>query len=244
VRTYLFLIVLLLQMTNPSYAKVHISVGSDTWQPYIFEDGSGLVTDIIFAVFKEQKIISEFQIMPFSRALRAVNKGDIDAVAALWWSAQRSEDILFSDPYFYNELLLVKKAGKSAEFKGLSGLENSSISIIRGYAYERDLKAIQGIKLVTLNNLQSALQHVYKNRVDATIGDALAIQYEIHKNKRLNSLQVLQPFVYRQPLHFGVRKNHPKAHYLINAFNQGLKKIQENGVYNDIITHHQGAFLQ
>ena len=209
------------------------------WPPYVMKDGTGLTDELVGAVFADQGIEFNMQVAPFSRAIRMLEQTKIDLIPALWWTAQRAETILFSDPYFDNQLSVITKNTLAINFTGADSLQHLTISTIRGYGYHDFLQTIKGLTVVQLSDLHACLEQVQKGRVDVALADSWAARYEIMQDSQLAELTILQPVLITRALHIGVHKSHPQAKQIISAFNRGLQNIRRSGEYAQISARYE-----
>ncbi|NOU52896.1 amino acid ABC transporter substrate-binding protein [Pseudoalteromonas sp. JBTF-M23] len=228
-------------IASMSYAQVSKVVGGhNPWPPYIEADGSGLVRDILVAAFDSQGMELEIQIAPFSRMIVLLDKHEVDFIAALWWTEKRHETILFSQPYFHNELAVVSKKNKLMDFRGAKSLRYKTVAAIRGYAYHELFESIEQLKVIDVHSLHACLELVHKGRVDFAVADILAFQHELTKDPELNDLIAHTPTLLSWPLHIGVSREHPDGKEIINRFNQGLMQIKREGLYQNIVAKYFG----
>ncbi|BBN80125.1 ABC transporter substrate-binding protein [Pseudoalteromonas sp. A25] len=228
-----------------SHAQVSKVIGGhNPWPPYIESDGSGLVRDILLAAFGSQGMELEIQIAPFSRMIVLLEKREVDFIAALWWTEKRHKTILFSQPYFHNELAVVSKKNKLINFRGAKSLQYKSVAAIRGYAYHDLLQSIEQLKVIDVHSLHACLELVHKERADFAIADQLAFKHELRLDPSLNDLVAHSPVLLSWPLHIGVNRAHPNAKEIIRRFNQGLMQIKREGRYQQIIAKYFGEHAQ
>ncbi|MBD1583114.1 substrate-binding periplasmic protein [Pseudoalteromonas sp. S16_S37] len=234
----LIYLVLLLFFTSiqaqPEITK--LTGGHNTWPPYINENGHGLINDLVSAAFRAQGIEFEFKTAPFSRIVKMAENNQIDLVAALWTTEQRRASMLFSTPYFHNELVLISNNTTPIDYQGIESLRFRSVATVRGYSYHALLDGIDELTITDVLSLHTCLELVNKGRVELAIADYLAFEYERSKHPEFNQLKAYFPAIIRWPLHIGVSKANPNAEQIIKRFNLGLSKIQQNGEYNQILS--------
>jgi polar amino acid transport system substrate-binding protein len=223
---------------NASIEIMKLTGGHNPWPPYINEDGSGLVPDILEAAFTSQGIEFDVKIAPFSRMMLLVENQEIDLIVALWWTEQRHKTMLFSKPYFHNELAIVGQRESKMVFRGAQSLRFRSIAMIRGYAYHELLQNIEHLRVINVLSLHACLELVSKGRADFAIADALAFNYEVSTTPAYSELKLHYPILVSWPLHIGVSRTHPYAQEIISRFNLGLDTIRRNGVYDQILARY------
>ncbi|OHU94707.1 hypothetical protein BIW53_14260 [Pseudoalteromonas byunsanensis] len=215
-----------------------VVAGHNPWPPYIENDGSGLVSDILRAAFDSQGIELEIQTAPFSRMLIFLEERKVDLIAALWWTERRHKTILFSQPYFHNELAVVSHKDSHADFRGAKSLRYKTVAAIRGYAYHELLESIEQVKVIDVHSLHACLEMVHKRRADFAIADVLAFAHEQKNSPQLSDLIAHMPVLLSWPLHIGVNRAHPHAEEIIVRFNLGLDELKKTGRYQQIVAKY------
>lgn len=174
--------------------------------------------------------------------MRLLEQGAVDVVPALWSTEQRSNTLLFIEPYFTNEMVVVHYGDNTLSFSGARSLRFLSMSVIRGYGYYDFISSIEGLELIPLSSLQACLELVEKRRADVAVADLWAAKYHFKTYPNLKTLAVLKPALIFWPLHIGTLKTHPQGQEIIQQFNLGLAKIKSNGLHERLITTHFGHF--
>ncbi|PCK33078.1 amino acid ABC transporter substrate-binding protein [Pseudoalteromonas piscicida] len=211
----------------------------NVWPPYVIDEYSGFSVDLVRAAFKAENQDFEMLTMPFSRAMRMVEKGPVDIIPALWRSKSRDERFIFSNAYYRNRLVLISRPEPSIHFKELNDLKGLSVCAIRGFRSEIALAKLPQIRLEKLPNLTSCLLLLSKERVDAVVSDELAFIYLQSQHTEFLSFNVHQPTIAQWPLYIGVSKSHPEAKEMIELFNKGLIQLQKNGIYEATLKKYQ-----
>jgi len=94
---------LLFLSSTPIFAK-KFTVGIDNWTPFVyFENGEpkGLTVTTFKKLAKELNYDIEFKYIPWSRALKMMENGEIDAMGNLSFSEKRAKFIKYTNPPFY-----------------------------------------------------------------------------------------------------------------------------------------------
>ncbi|ALU44596.1 substrate-binding periplasmic protein [Pseudoalteromonas rubra] len=237
-RLFLFSLTLLISTTCASTELHHLSGGHNTWLPYVNNTGHGLINDIVTAAFEAQGIKFEFKTAPFGRILVLAENHQIDLIAALWSTKQRRAKMLFSEPYFYNKLVVIGKQSHPIQYTGPESLQFRHIATVRSYSYHILFKNIKGLAITDVLTLRACLEMLAKDRVDLAVADLQAFEYERATTKGLAALEAYFPALVEWPLFIGVSKTHPYAKQIITQFNLGLAAIKESGLYQQLIAKH------
>ncbi|AUJ72626.1 substrate-binding periplasmic protein [Pseudoalteromonas sp. NC201] len=230
---------LLIALSCTSSANDAIVGAHNVWPPYVIDEDSGFTVDLVRAAFKAENQDFEMLITPFSRAMRMVEKGQVDIIPALWRSDSRDERFVFSKAYYSNRLVLISRTESEINFEHLEDLKGLSVCAIRGFRSEIALAQISQIRLEKLTNLTSCLSLLNKQRVEAVVSDELAFAYLRSQHTEFHHFKVHQSTIAQWPLHIGISKSHPKATEVIELFDKGLLLLQTNGIYKATLKKYQ-----
>ena len=81
------------------------TVGIDNWKPFVYFENNepkGLTVDMFKKLAKELNYDIEFKYIPWSRILKMMESGKIDAVGNLSFSEKRAKFIEYTKPPFYS----------------------------------------------------------------------------------------------------------------------------------------------
>lgn len=208
------------------------------WPPYVFADGKGLIYDIVNTAFMNEGVKFSLKTAPFSRAMRMLENNEIDVIPALWWTKKRAQSILYSQPYFINELSIISRKDANLKYQNTQSLVNLLLCAVRGFGYHDYLQSIKGLTVVSLLDEDACLEHVKRGRVNVALVDKYAALFKMSKSGLSDDLTLLQPPLVTYSLHIGVSKNHPNAEQIITTFNSGLIKLQNTVEYNAILKRY------
>ncbi|MCL9780276.1 transporter substrate-binding domain-containing protein [Vibrio sp. S4M6] len=218
-----------------------VTAVSDPWPPFITLDPNrpGIAVEIVDEALKTQGSVLDMTVVPWARALLMVRHGNADLLLPAWYTAGRSEYLLFSEPYLTNEVVIVKRATDDFEFSGLESLSGKTVGVVRGYNYGESFDKADNFDKAEVNDLVTNLKKLMRDRIDLTIGDKLAILATIEKyglnrdNYQFSGL----PVSYKT-LHIASSKANPSSTALIQIFNRGLVEIKSNGTFIEVLTKY------
>ncbi|WMN61687.1 transporter substrate-binding domain-containing protein (plasmid) [Pseudoalteromonas xiamenensis] len=215
--------------------------GHSIWPPYFISTQTGLSVEIVKAAFNASNKGFEFHPSPFSRAMRELAKGDLDLITALWKTPAREAVYEFSEPYISNQLYFVTSPTVPIDYQGLVSLSGHHICTILGFGYQSLLDPIKDLKQMTLLELRTCLLQLHKERVEGVIADKHAALYEFKQDPAFSSFSFREPIIADWPVHIAVLKSNPRASQIIESFNQGLRLIQQNGTYDQIVNRYMDS---
>lgn len=215
-----------------------LKLASDTWPPFTDEKGKrAFAFDLVKEALAGADIKVQMDILKNAEVVNEIRSGRYDGSAALWYSKERAEFLLFSDPYLENRLVLVGKKGSNVGASSFSELKGKKIAVVETYAYGETVDQAKEVKLVSGKNDQQNLNRLLKGEVDYMLVDALLIEYlltyqstDVSKYLSIGSNTML-----KHTLHFAIRKETPGADSIVRKFNEEIRKMVTQGTYNRIL---------
>ncbi|MDD5215734.1 MAG: EAL domain-containing protein, partial [Methylococcales bacterium] len=223
-----------LQITNEekTWLTQHpvIRVGIDsTFAPYEWlndkNDYVGLSADYLHNV--ESILGVKFDIVKdktFAQAIVMAEHGEIDMLTDVNKTPSREQYLNFTEAFISNPIIIVDN-GTNNFIGGLAKLAGKKVVIEKGYFIaELIAQDYPQIQITEAENISKALQLLSKGEVDAYIGDAASVNYEIKRSGMLN-LRFAGETEYRSNHRMGALKAHPE---LISLLSKALNAIPEH----------------
>lgn len=223
-----------LQLSDAENEWLHahpvIKVGIDpNFAPYEWlnekNEYVGLSADYLHQV--ETQLGVKFEIIKnktFAEAIAMAERGEIDMLTDVNKTLSRESYLTFTEPFISNPIIIVDN-GSHGFIGSLKELLGKKVVIEKGY-FIAELIAhdYPDIHIISAENVQEALQLVSQGEVDAYVGDAASVNYEIRKSGMLN-LRFAGETEYRSNHRMGALKIHPE---LISVLAKALNAIPEN----------------
>ena len=234
VKAVFFLLCMLFSLASLQASERRvISVAVDnSFPPYGYMeniDGERVFMGFNADILKAVSLATDHEIMihPMSweSAVRALERGDVDAIAGMKYDRKREAKYDFSEGYMLNSLaIFVQK--NTWDIQGLESLKGKKVAVYKNdVAYER-LQELP-LHLALTADEEEALQRLLKGEVDAVLGNRLTGEYLLQQMGRQSELKIVGGEIDRERYCLAVRKNNP----LLGVLNQGLKLIQKNGIH-------------
>lgn len=218
---------------------VIITAGADPWPPYIDEHHphGGVSVQLANAALKTQDYEVQNKIMPWARALEETRAGRVDAILDAWWTQERSQDFMFSRPYLDGPVKFIKRLDSGFEYNGLSSLRGKTIAVVRDYGYDEQFLKANDYTLFEVTEFTQGISMLVKHRVDLAIENELVAKTRIRASlpESYKHIAFSRTPLSNNYLYVVSGYKNPNHTAIINAFNQGLKAILANGVYEQIL---------
>jgi glutamine transport system substrate-binding protein len=223
-------------------AKKYVFATDATYPPFEFEkDGKyvGIDIDLINAIAKEEGFEVEIKPMDFKGIIPGITAKQLDgAIAGISITDERKKVVDFSEPYFQAGLSLVVRADNEA-IKGPDDLKGKTIAIKKGTTgakFAEELGKKYGATVKYFDDTPSMFQEVVNGNADATLEDYPVIAYKLQVDKNSN-LKIVGDRLNGDYYGIAVAKGNEE---LLNKINSGLKKLKENGKYDEIVKAYLG----
>lgn len=237
IRLILCTIVLL---SSISIQAEKITAVGDPWPPFLDPNqaSNGIIYEIASAAYATQGYELEMNFLPWVRAVAGVKNASYDLLLGTWLTEERTEFLMFSDPYLNNSLKFIKRKGSSYDYSGLESLNGKSIGVVRGYGYGDEFLSANNFKRPEAKNFIGNIRKLTAGRIDLTLEDEIVARAIIAKEQPdlLEKIEFTTTDYSTNALHVTSGLANAKHKELIEAFNKGLAEIKKNGVYDKILS--------
>ena len=219
-----------------------LRLAGDAWAPY--SDTSllkgGLSTDLIQTAFARAGYATEYEQVPWARAVHGVSEGRYDVLINAWYSEDRTLIGQFSQAYLINRLRFIKRKDANVDFQDLVQLHPHSIAVVRGYAYSPEFDADALLKKVPVASFSTAVRMLVAGRVELTVEDEYAARFALsHEPAEVrDSVEFLPRSLSENSLHILVSLKHPDHEKIVAAFDKAIAAMKADGSYDTLFKLH------
>lgn len=242
------LILLLGIAANAAMATDLNVVHSGKWPPYA-DAGlpeQGLAVELVTTALKRAGYTTYLRIDSLDRILEGGKLGVYDIFATPWYSDERNQYLLFSEPYMESYIRFVKKKEKDFKFNSFDDLKGMMIGIVSDYAYDEQFNQSRDLIKIAERNLIQNLLKLTQGRIDMTLDDELVLQYEINQYmpRSMDSLEFLPKPLAVRGIHIGVSRENPDHEKIVADFNKAIAAMKKDGSYDKIIARHHAYIMK
>src|SRR5207253_8873650 len=110
---------------------------ADAWPPLTDATlvNGGLATDIVSTALARAGYASEFEQVPWARALQGVGEGRYDVSVNAWLNEARTHLGQFPSGYLINRVCFIKRKDEPTEYDKVQQLHEYPLAALRGYAH-------------------------------------------------------------------------------------------------------------
>ena len=227
---------------HPKPSK-HITLAGHSWEPFIGRalPGHGLSVELVRAVFERAGYETTMEFAPWQTVMEGMKKGKYDVSVANWKTTKRQSLLLFSDPYFTNQLVVIspdRLINSTHDLNIIMQKKEATLGLMNDYAYGSILPENGEIK--RHQHYSPLLRNLASGQLTATLMDQCVANYQLNQLPNLKAkLQVSTHPIENKPLHISILKNHPAGSTLINDFNRALKDYLASDQYTLLLKHYQ-----
>ncbi|MGM9580309.1 MAG: basic amino acid ABC transporter substrate-binding protein [Anaerovibrio sp.] len=203
--------------------------------PFEFQDENGkeyqgFDIDLIRAIGEEMGYKVEINNLNVPGLIPALEAGNIDVIiSALTITDERKQKINFSDPY-YKSGLSIAVAKDNESIKKFEDLKGKKVGVQISTTSATEVKKIDGVDAREFDSSADVFMELRAKGVDAIVNDRPVIDYYIMTSGETN-VKVLPDLLTSEDYGIAVAK---KNEELLKGINAALKKLHENGKYDEI----------
>ncbi|MDD2060063.1 transporter substrate-binding domain-containing protein [Pseudomonas sp. GD03860] len=215
---------------------------ADSWPPFTdaSKPGGGLATLIVTTALQRAGYDSEFEQVPWARALLGIGDGRYDVLINAWFNESRTYIGQFSTSYLTNRIRLLKQKGDAFSFNALSDLYPYPIAIVRDYAYSPEFDADSQLQKVSVRSFTVAVRMLAAGRVGLTLEDEYVARYFLQRESRWvrDSVELVDKPLAENSLHILVSLKTPGHDKIVADFNRALAQMKADGSYARLLEYH------
>ena len=226
----------LLLSSTPETALADVLVlGNESWPPFIIEgDEAGSAEAIVCEALARGGHDCDVRYAPWPETLEAAQAGEIDGIAAAWYTVDRGRTLQFSQSYLTNRLIPVTTAG-AEPVRSLADLAGKRVALEVSVAYgDALLAARESFTEVDVRGADDALAALRDGRAEVAIVDELYVRDALDEASGQSLVPGDVALAFRE-LHFAVSRERADAGQIIADFNQAYQSMLRDGTVNRIL---------
>ncbi|WHS60907.1 transporter substrate-binding domain-containing protein [Pseudomonas sp. G2-4] len=236
----LALIGLLLLSHNACAQKLRLV--ADGWPPFTDSTliNGGLATDIVSTALARAGYATDFEQVPWARAMLGIGEGRYDVLINAWYSEERTHVGQFSAEYLLNRVRFIKRKDAPIDYDNLQQLYAYPIAVVRGYAYSKEFDEDQQVQKVPVHNFAMAVRMLAADRVKLTLEDEYVARYYLAREsaKVRNAVEFLPKPLSENSLHILVSLKNPEHEQIVAGFDREIAAMKADGSYARLLKQH------
>lgn len=222
-----------------------IQIVTGEWAPFVSikMPDYGVFAEIITAAFKEMEIEPIYTFDNWLNGYSQVQLGTQVATFPYIKTPNREKDMYFSDGVLPAKVVLFYNKTFRKEpiiYTDLEDLKQYDIAGTPGYFYE-ELFDEASVKYYKFTSDALSFKELYKGHIDLFPMDEIvgwSLLKDLYPNDYQTIFATVEKPLLEAPYHVIFSKKHPDGLKMGDMFNKGLKRIQEKGVYQEILLRY------
>jgi polar amino acid transport system substrate-binding protein len=216
-----------------------LELASTDWKPFTAPEGQPRVAnELVAEALRSDAITATQVILPIDEWLAALESGEVQGSAAIWWSEERAKTLVFSDPYLENRLVLIGRKDADVSATSFEQLEGKRIGIVEGYAYGEAVENVDpttGPTFVAMPSTPDNVRALLAGELDYVLADELYAVYGRATHPQVQDLVIGEIALVTRTLHFAVRKDVPEVRAIVDDFDDRVRQMKRDGTYNAVL---------
>lgn len=199
--------------------------------------GYGYYGRIVSAAFEQSGYAVHFHTDNWSRAIRDTAEANYDILAGGWATESRKQTFLISDPYAFNRIVFIKQRDSRIQTVDMSNPLGLRFALVRN-SYTAELVTTPNASdTILVADSAAVLRMVQRGRVDLGALEektALSLIRDYFSGDG-PVLDFLPEPAADAATSIMVSRQHPEGPAIIEAFNEGLRRLIESGEYAKLL---------
>ncbi|MGA7874297.1 MAG: basic amino acid ABC transporter substrate-binding protein [Desulfoferrobacter sp.] len=235
-KRFLFLLVGILLIANPCWARTIVIATDATWPPMEFVNADkeivGFDIDYMKAAAKEGGYDVEFKNVAWDGIFGGLEAGKYDAIcSSVTITDERKKSMDFSIPYFKVRQALV--VPKTSTAKTLDDLKGKTVGAQIGTTGYFAIKKVKGIEAKSYDEIGLAMEDLFNGRIDGVVcDDPVAAQYALQREDYKAKLKIAAVLDTGDEYYgVAVKKGNTEV---LDLINKGIKAVEEKGIAKEL----------
>lgn len=244
------LLVFCLLLCGTSRADDLLIVGNNYAAPKIYAEAGeprGMLVDILRyadAALPRHNIVAH--LYPWARAYRMAENGQA-GIVGLSWTIERQRIFDYSEPLFYDEVIMVVRHDDGLVFDRIDDLQGQRIGLGAGGSFGEDFERARRGRIFQVdedNGPVSRLKKLLAGRIDVALinpgqaGLRRAIAQDPELQRRASELRILPQALTRDANYLGFHKSLGMGEFL-SEFNAVIRRGYQNGDIPRLLARYQ-----
>jgi len=240
-----------LLLSQVVFAGETVTLATLEWEPYIGPnmDQKGYVYEIVAEAYKRSGINVDIRFLPWARAVNTAKTGKRDGLFPEYYDEGRLQDFVFSESFPGGPVGLYKRKDNKISYtvdpqkkqtEALKALKQYRFGVVRGYVNTKEFDEATFLTKDAAKSDETNLKKLFKGRIDFIFIDKYVAKHIIVRKYPhfLSELEFMEPPLEVKPLYIAFSKKAKNYQKKLKSFNEGLKKLREEGTLDAIMQKH------
>ena len=195
------------------------------------------VAEVFREALKRGGYYVKIDFLPWARVVALAKDGKYHSYGPEYYDKVVEEKIYFSNSFSGGPLGFIKMKNKNINFSKIEDFKTYRIGVVRGYIHTKEFDDASYRKKDEAVDNVSNIKKLVNGRIDLFVCDKFVGSYLIKKEMpgNANDIEYMNPVLENKELYLCINKNVPNAKAKIDAFNNGLKSMKNDGTSRKIM---------
>lgn len=225
------------------YAEVYSFVTLE-YPPIEFQkdngEASGVAVEIVRQIMKNLGHEANIMVLPWTRALKMVRTGKVDAIFTAYKNPERETFLDYSNEVLISQTVcFYKKKGTAFQYDGtIETIKGKRIGVVSTISYGQVFDGYRPLlEIDRANRLKQSLTKLIKGRVDLIPSDYYVAEYTIKKNGLADEIERLPIMIESVPSFVAFSKK-MNLLQLRDQFDEQISVMKKDGTYDAILNKY------
>lgn len=235
------IVALSILMTLPASAETLVVATLD-WDPYIGRSlpNQGYVAEVVREAFQQEGYELDMKFLPWAKVVALSKKGKFAAYFPEYYARELHENFLVSDPIPGGPLVFFKRKDTTVNFKSLHDLKPYRIGVVRGYVNTAEFDGADFLSKEAAKDDITNMRKLVSGKIDLMVADQFVGRHLLATQmpEKADLVDEVTPVLEDKDLYICFPKSNAQSTKRMQAFNKGIKTLQENGRITEILKAH------
>ena len=224
-------------MYSPLAAAQSLTLTATEWPPYVAAgvQRNGFAMALVGRALERAGYEVTASVEPWPAAFDATVAGERDVFASLWYTDERAESLVFSEPYITNEITFIRLSSSGLRVRDRADLDGLRIGVVDDFAYSRESLDTAGVDVQASGSVGENVVRLREGELDLVVADRRVALREINERALATLFDVLPEPVLTRGLRIAVSRQRDDAAEIVAAFETEIGKMREDGSFNAIL---------
>ena len=238
-KVIVFLSLITCQVLAHAEQTKDLRVTASPWSPYVSRDlrGHGVAVSIATTALQRAGYTSSFALQQWPKDLEETRLNMYDMIASIWFTKDRTHDLVFSDPIIENRIKLLVRTDSDIKISNPEALKGYRVGLVEDYAYTQGAYKNLPIEIVKSGTVEENLQRLLSGDIDIAVTDEHVALYTLNNKMTggIRQIRIARDALSTRQLRVAVSRKRSDAEQIISDFNAALQQMKDDGSYLNIL---------
>ena len=216
----------------------------EDFPPYQYMENNqptGIDVEIAREVCKNLDIKLKFEAVPWKRALKYAEDGNVSGLVAALRTEEREKFLYYtSEPVHIQKNVVISGKESNIKIAALDDLKGKEVGVLAGFSYGAEIDSLQGLKKTVCNDQQEMIRMLDRGRINVALGSDGPFWFNCKRFGFKDHFEVVY-VINELPAYtvFSKKGNGEKGEMLAEKFSKEIRRLRESGWEKQVIDKYR-----